>query len=75
MAMIFMGDEDRAGNRSVKLFNTIEGARTGRWCRANSGVISSNIAGRVPPIFSPGVTRPGPALREASSFACDVYFH
>ena len=51
MAMIFMGDEDRAGNRSVKLFNTIEGARTGRWCRADRGVISSNIAGRVPPIF------------------------
>jgi hypothetical protein len=38
MAMIFLADQDRAGNRSVKVYNTIEGAKTGRWCRADAGL-------------------------------------
>jgi hypothetical protein len=29
MALIFLATEDRAGNRSVKVHNTIQGARTG----------------------------------------------
>ena len=37
MAMIFLSDEDRAERRSVKVFNTIQGARTGRWCQAEAG--------------------------------------
>jgi hypothetical protein len=37
MAMIFLSDEDRAGRRSVKVFSTIQGARTGRWCQAEAG--------------------------------------
>jgi hypothetical protein len=38
MALIFLAHEDRAGRRSLKMFNTIEGARTGRWCRADTGL-------------------------------------
>jgi len=30
-----------AGRRSVKLFNTIEGARTGMWCHADAGPLPS----------------------------------
>ena len=52
MAMIFLSDEDQAGRpavqslraagrRSVKLFNTIEGARTGMWCHADAGPLPS----------------------------------
>jgi hypothetical protein len=37
MAMIFLSGEDRAGRRSVKVFSTIKGARTGRWCQAEAG--------------------------------------
>jgi len=37
MAMIFLSDEDRASRRSVKVFSTIQRARTGRWCRADAG--------------------------------------
>jgi len=29
------------GRRSVKLFNTIEGARTGMWCHADAGPLPS----------------------------------
>jgi len=36
MAMIFLSDEDRSG-RSVKVFSTIQGARTGRWCHPVAG--------------------------------------
>ena len=50
MAMIFLSDEDQAGRpavqslraagrRSVKVFSTIQGARTGRWCQAEAGGI------------------------------------
>src|SRR5215472_4750521 len=38
MAVIFLSDEDRAGRRSVKVFSTIQGARTGRWCQAEAGL-------------------------------------
>jgi len=37
MAMIFLSDEARAGRRSVKIFSTIQGATTGRWCQAEAG--------------------------------------
>jgi hypothetical protein len=37
MAMIFLSGEDRAGRRSVRVFSTIEGARTGRWCQVEAG--------------------------------------
>jgi hypothetical protein len=37
MAMIFLSREDQAGRRSVKVVNTIQGARTGRWCQAEAG--------------------------------------
>ena len=40
MAMIFLSDQDRAGRRSVKIFSTIQGARTGRWCQAEAGGVS-----------------------------------
>ena len=38
MAMILLSDEDRAGHRSLRVFNTIHGARTGRWCQAEAGL-------------------------------------
>ena len=33
--------QKHAGRRSVKLFNTIEGARTGMWCHADAGPLPS----------------------------------
>ncbi len=38
MALIFLADQDGAGRRSLKLFSTIPGARTGTWCRADAGL-------------------------------------
>ena len=41
MAMIFLSDENRAGRGWVKVFSTIQGARTGRWCQAEAGCIQT----------------------------------
>jgi len=38
MTMIFLAGEGRPGKRSVEIHNTIQGAGTGRWCRADAGL-------------------------------------